>query len=1780
MKKLLPILLLLIGYYASGQNTKQRTQSSNANMEVARFSNSFHKPIQWTETEPYINNFSRALKDNKFTFLNISGIPIAPPSFDGARNFSKHLAAVEINDKWGFINENGKSILPCEYEIVYDFIQDFTIVYGNKKWSIINKSGIHLKDLDIDVCYGFKNQIAIIEKNGKSGYLTAEGNVVFDSFIPSQNVQRSNTVINNNVAANCPDNLGFEFGNFTNWRCYTGSVDSIGSTNVITVTASAPVGNRHRIITRATPSAVDPFGLFPTNPPDGTNYAVKLGNTNIGAQAERIAYSIHVPNNDSNFSIKYDYAVVFQDPGHTSWSQPRFIARLFDSAANAYVDCASFEYISTSNLPGFARSAVDTTVIYKPWSSVFISLRAFAGKTMYLEFTTADCVRRGHWGYAYVDVENTCGQSIGVQYDCNFPNITTLDAPPGFQYYNWWNQNYTSIVTTGQHTVLNPGPTVNSTIWLEMIPFNTFGCRDTLAVHLTGGFTPSFHVSEINAACAPHTITFYNNNIPSTNATWNFGDGTTGIGDTVTHVYQNVGTYIVTMTVALPSGCSGSITDTIIISQPTASFNYSAGTFCNSQSVQFNVSTTGGSSYIWNFGDGTILTTTQATITHNYANAGIYIPSLIINYVGGCQFSLQGTDTIRIEDITPDFTYTSQQLCGSTALHFTQNVQSQFGISTYVWNFGDGSTGTGSITSHSYITAGTYIVKLVVTGITGCKDSVLHSVLIVLNTAPVISILAPTQACVNGPIVFNSTINSIDSIVSTIWSTSNGETANGNSSIFTFSQSGTFTITLIATTINGCIDTATHQIIINPLPVFNQPGDQAVCNGFNTNAVIFTGSAANTTYSWINDNNTVGLSATGTGNIASFTGTNTSSTTAYANIIVTATLNGCSATAPTFTFIINSTPESIQPANQTVCDRGRTDAVIFANFTNAIASNNYTWTNDLPSIGLPASGSGNIMAFTAINNTINTQTATITLTPTSNGCIGLPVNFSITVNPTPNLFNPANQELCNGSNSNDILFTNSTGADLYSWINNEPSIGLTTSGSGDIRTFTAINNSNTPITASISVYPTLHGCLGVSQYFNITVNPTPNVLQPGNQNVCNGASTSDVLFSGSVSGSNFTWANTLPTIGIPSNGVGDILSFNPINNGYTIDTATITVTPLINSCAGIPQTFTFIVLPLADLTQPFNQFICNGQQTPLITFNGLVSGTNYTWTNSNPEIGLSTNGNGDILPFIGVNLTNTTISSTVVISASANNCPGNTKTFTITVDPTPNMAQPSNINVCNGTLLDSISFVGNVSGTVFSWINNSSDIGLPASGIGNIASFVATNNTYAPITATISVAGIANSCNSINRLFSITVNPTPAIDSIPNHIICNGKSTNLIGITGSVSGTQYSWINNNPSIGLSVNGTGDIPTFNAVNIGTTPQIATINVYGASQDNCQAAMKTFKITINPSPQVIANNNINMCRGSNASLSANGATNYIWSPSTGLSNATIANPVTTATENTTYIVEGSNANGCKSFDTVLVSVIQPFDMIVSPNDTLCTGKTAQLNAMRADSYVWSPSTGLSNATISNPIATPTVNTVYRVIGYDANNCFTDTGYVYLTVGPSPFLNIGQDINEATGTTVTINPTTANGPITNWEWSPATNLSCNNCPSPTLTVANNTSYTLTVQNRYGCKATDTLNVVTFCKSAQVFVANAFTPDGDGLNDLLIVRGTGISVKSFRIFNRWGNLVFEKVGFGPNDPKYGWDGKVRGVPATPDVYVYIAEVNCDNGTAYMYKGNVTLLK
>jgi hypothetical protein len=197
-------------------------------------------------------------------------------------------------------------------------------------------------------------------------------------------------------ANECPANIGFENGSFQNWKCYTGSAKSERNANSIDVSLSGPTDNRHTIITGGT----DRYGQFPLTPPDGSGYCVKLGNDRNGKEAERLTYQFTVPANIPNASLIYRYAVVFEDPGHQHYEQPRFVARIRDVQTGEYLPCASNEYIATASLPGFNTSPINRTVKYKPWSAVYINLGAYRGRILEIEFTTADCTLGAHWGYA------------------------------------------------------------------------------------------------------------------------------------------------------------------------------------------------------------------------------------------------------------------------------------------------------------------------------------------------------------------------------------------------------------------------------------------------------------------------------------------------------------------------------------------------------------------------------------------------------------------------------------------------------------------------------------------------------------------------------------------------------------------------------------------------------------------------------------------------------------------------------------------------------------------------------------------------------------------------------------------------------------------------------------------------------------------------------------------------------------------------------------------------------------------------------------------------------------------------------------------------------------------------------------------------------------------------------------------------------------------------------------------------------------------------------------
>lgn len=428
--------------------------------------------------------------------------------------------------------------------------------------------------------------------------------------------------------------------------------------------------------------------------------------------------------------------------------------------------------------------------------------------------------------------------------------------------------------------------------------------------------------------------------------------------------------------------------------------------------------------------------------------------------------------------------------------------------------------------------------------------------------------------------------------------------------------------------------------------------------------------------------------------------------------------------------------------------------------------------------------------------------------------------------------------------------------------------------------------------------------------------------------------------------------------------------------------------------------------------------------------------------------------------------------------------------------------------------------------------------------------------------------------DSVIQNIDIPLQSIPAIAIQSDSVACTGNTFIFSALTNTPGVITYNW-----NFGNGQQSTGTTVTTRYFNTGTY----TVTMIGRTAFGCaDTVYKT--ITVKPSPTVIASNNSTICLGQSTSLLATGTITYTWSPQQGLSCFNCANPIATPTQTTSYVVTGTNQVGCSVNDTVLITVMQPFRISVSPNDTICfpQNESAQLFASGAKRYVWSPAVGLSATNIPNPVARSTSTTTYRVIGFDDENCFTDTAFVTVAVGYLPTLELGTGSTVTAGTQITLNPTITNGPIKRYTWTPNSNLSCNNCATPVATINNDVLYRLNIETFYGCTATDTISYKVLCKeNEQVYVPNAFSPDGDGINDVLMVRGKGLSqVKSFIIFNRWGQVVFEQQNFAANDPSKGWNGimKNTGTKAAQDVYVYRVESICTAGGTFIQSGNVTL--
>ena len=262
------------------------------------------------------------------------------------------------------------------------------------------------------------------------------------------------------------------------------------------------------------------------------------------------------------------------------------------------------------------------------------------------------------------------------------------------------------------------------------------------------------------------------------------------------------------------------------------------------------------------------------------------------------------------------------------------------------------------------------------------------------------------------------------------------------------------------------------------------------------------------------------------------------------------------------------------------------------------------------------------------------------------------------------------------------------------------------------------------------------------------------------------------------------------------------------------------------------------------------------------------------------------------------------------------------------------------------------------------------------------------------------------------------------------------------------------------------------------------------------------------------------------------------------------------------------------GCVSLDTFYLKVFPGTSVSVTPGYPVCEGKTENLTASSPDlvSYQWTPSAYLSSAIIANPIASPLDSTKYKVVVTNAFGC-KDSAYVQVNVYRNPYANAGPDKSIILGDTATLNAF-FKGTSVNFSWSPASFLDDKYSINPKAYPTVDTKYTLNVTSAVGCGvATDDVLVKVF---KDIFIPNAFTPNGDGKNDMFQISAFG-NYKLLRLFiyNRNGQLVFKAI-----DTFNGWDGTFKGMPQASGVFVYYLELKSPIGKKISRRGTVLLIR
>lgn len=1367
---------------------------------------------------------------------------------------------------------------------------------------------------------------------------------------------------------------------------------------------------------------------------------------------------------------------------------------------------------------------------------------------------------------------------------CPGEAVVFTNASTGATSYSWdFGDGVTDTSANPSHTYAGPG-----TYTVTLTSSATADCDATVTKSVTVSTTAGADF-DFTSACPGDAVNFTDqSNIGGgtiDSLLWSFGDGNSATGATPTNVYAASGTYNVTLVVKTTDGCVDSVTKAVAVYDvPTASF--AATTECAGTATSFTNTSgiaTGTLSYNWAFGDGG--SSTDINPTHTYLADGSYNVTLTATSNNGCVDDTIISVTVN-EQPTSAFTIADASVCLGDTVEFTNT--STLSNEYYTWDFGDGNNSGLTNPTHLYTAPGVYTVTLTAQdSITGCEDVATATVTIFDEP---IAFFTATTVCVGNTTEFTNGSFIPTGVMSFVWDLGDGNTSTDINPTHTYATAGTYNVLLTATSDNGCTDTVTVAVTVNPEPTSAFTiVDASVCFG---DTVYFTNGStagADVVYAWdFGDGNT----STETDPAHLYAGPGVYDVT----LALLDTVTGCTDTSYGQATVFDEPVAGFTAT--TVCEGSTTE---FTN-TTTIGTGTLSFVWDF------ADGSTS----TDINPTHTYATAgdyDVLLTATSNnGCVDT-ITVTVTVNAEPiSAFTIADASVCDGDT---VYFTDGStaGVDVvYTWdfgdgnTSTDASPAYLYAGPGLYDVFLALTD-------------TITGCTDTA-FAQVTVFDEPVAAFVG-KDVCLGDPTpftnNSTIGTGTLSYAwDFADGNTStdinPTHTYTAAGDYDVILTVTSNNGCTdSDTVTVTVHPeptsdftavdstvcfgdvveFVNNSStggdfgyawdfgdgntstadnpthlyGAPGLYNVVLAVTDTLTgctdtsdmlievyhEPVAGFtgsdVCIGETVQFTSTSTLGVGTlSYAWDF----------GDGNTSTDINPAHTYDTIGiKTITLVVTTDNGCTDTAINTLIVYPEP-VADFSAGPACFGFAVDFTNLTTIDFGTTtYVWE------------FGDGATDTTTNPshvypTLGVFTVTLTATSDAGCTHYTTQTVQINPNPSAAFTATT---VCEGDATTFTNTSSVPSGTFTSfWDFGNGFTSLD-----DAPVYTY----PFPGEYDVTLVVTSNHGCtDTIVHTVTVIPNPDADFLADP---VCYGyevdfTNVSSTSTGGGTIVdvkWFFGDGAVSLE-ANPSHLYDAPGSYLAQliVTSSTGC--IDTIKKAVVvhELPDSTIRPlgPTEFCDGDSVELSAAGGLTYEWS--TGETTRNIVVKESGTYCVTVTTAFGCVADSC------IEITKWELPPAYAGEDTTVSKGYLAYLHATGGVG----YEWTPSDVLSDAFIADPTARPLETTQFIVLVTDTNGCQNTDSVTV--FVRNDYLVEAtNLITPNGDGKNDRWII----VNVETYPdvevlIFDRWGTQVYSSKAYDNS-----WDGTYEGNDLPEGTYYYVLRFD---GSERTYKGAINILR